>query len=422
MASNDEPFEYNLTLNYAPDDAPDSPPLHTNVQDNSVFREVPSMLGGLPMPTAVAYEIADRVQNKSFDVSDLGSRVTLNEDGTCQLSDDVHCYHPLYRPHGCYEGRGINFKQVRNGRIHFYICDQCGDKWNQIPFSNLKPGENPKFNNNSKRRTDATDPTRCGGYQCTSCGLKKNKKLASELGVQHCVCPKKEKDAADDENIGMPGLQPIQAPPALLHLPMPMRESDAAKQAAEGALEAVRVCRMMGGAQFSAVDVIADSVHTKKKMVTAEAVQPIVVPPVKRTGVVVDSMCKTTAPQTTSPARVMAVTTAAPLSKKSRIRVTQLASVSSSAFLISEMRLPAKEKEVYMTESPIDAGECDDDDGDTNCTYCGTTLDKDHQIVSYSVNCIHRKCNVCVCLSCAGFQSIKQARRTKQWFCRGHQA
>ena len=256
-ASKDDPFEaLGIALNDATDVAPVAPPLHNNVQDKTnVMRDVPPMMGGLPMPTAggLASELADCAQDESFEVSDLGSRVTLNEDGTSQVSDDVRCYHPLYRPHGCYAGRGINFKQARNGRSLFYICDECGDKWNQIPPSDLKPGENPKVTS-SKRRTDNADPTRCGGYHCTTCGHKKNKKLASELGVPHCICPKKDKEGekeegeGEEEGLGLPSLSKLPAALPPIPMPPPMSASDAAKQAA---LEAVRVCRMMGGAQFT---------------------------------------------------------------------------------------------------------------------------------------------------------------------------
>lgn len=97
-----------------------------------------------------------------------------------------------------------------------YLCRACGSKWSQIHPAKLNEGDDPRVGI-SKRRVDASQPPRSGGYKCTICKLPKNPAFAPD-GIVCKGCKtggvKRSKEARHEQ----PDLPDLPAMPSLAPL------------------------------------------------------------------------------------------------------------------------------------------------------------------------------------------------------------
>ena len=452
--------------------------LDSFVQDTPPDANVPAMLPlPLPDPATLLSEPDSLLGNESAVISAIDhltrqSDLRISQKGEVKISNDVPCYDATWRPDGC-GGRARCRSAVSRTR-YFYACDACYRQFNMTPPHLLAPGEDPRVQV-SHRNMSGTSK-RAGGYGCKTCGRKKNKAIAMELGMQHCMCKSGDasalpmpgqhvqgaQDAEGDDDIGgiygtIGAVATAESQAAVgVSAAAPASSTDAgedeARRAAADAMSVVermkQTCSLRGGGQFATVD----------------ALQAHIAKPVKKRNLVHASLLL-------EPPAAQAV--APPPSKKSRLRISQ-ASDGNAASLITSVPLHrttadaagsgsgdqpaiAREKRVTFSvpnDAPVrrshsskpslrdrsapavvtpvadkseddesDVSEEEEEEEDVFCYKCATPLDTEGHAVKWSIGCSRRKCCNWACFRCAGFKSVAAGKRysnKNDWFCAHH--
>lgn len=457
--------------NFVEDTPPDAnvpamPPLPLPDPD-TLLSDPDSLMGG---ESAVIHAI-DQLTRQS----DL----RISQKGDVKISNDVPCYDAMWRPDGC-GGRARCRSAVSRTR-YFYACDACHRQFNMTPPHLLAPGEDPRVQV-SHRNMSGTSK-RAGGYGCKTCGLKKNRAIAMELGMPHCVCKSPEASALpmpsqhvqgpqdselDDDIGGIYAANGAIAPAvdeaaATATASAPPGEHEARLAAAE-AMSMVQqlrqTCSLRGGGQFAAVDALQAHIAKpmkKRSLVHASLLSdpvPVAPPPAKKSRMRISQASDGNAPSLTTSVPVQlepapaasavapaagavapaagAVTPAVAPEKRVTFSVPDDAPVRSSIKCATKPKRRLRDRSPPVVAPVADDSDKGSDESDLSeeeeeedvfCYKCATPLDSEGHAIKWSIGCSRRKCCNWACYRCGGFKSVAAGKRFSEksdWFCNLH--